>query len=318
MKILVTGAAGFIGSVTAAYLLDNGYEVNVLDDLSEGHEQQIDSRANFFQGSILDPDEINEAIANCQAVVHLAGKAIVSESTQDPDKYHLHNYIGTKNILNSMISNSIKQIVFSSTCAVYGNPNVKSISEQVEPIPINPYGNSKLLADLEISNFTEKYNLNSVSLRFFNVVGSYTNKLGKLLGELHKNETHLVPRLLKERNIEIYGLDFNTPDGTCVRDYVHVLDVAHAIRLSLENKTSAGHKIYNLGSGKGASVRDIIQVVESTLNIEITTKSGKRRAGDPDYLVSNSNLARKEIGWATRFDLKQIITDTQKFLEKNS
>jgi UDP-glucose 4-epimerase len=318
MKILVTGAAGFIGSVTAAYLLDHGYEINVLDDLSEGHEHQIDSRANFFQGSILDFGAINEAITNCQAVVHLAGKAIVSESTQDPDKYQLHNFIGTRNLLISMIDNSIKQIVFSSTCAVYGNPNIKSISEQVKPVPVNPYGNSKLLADLEISNFTEKHNLNSVSLRFFNVAGSYTNKLGKLFGELHKNETHLIPRILKERNIEIYGSDFNTPDGTCVRDYVHVLDIAHAIKLSLENKTSSSHRIYNLGSGKGASVRDIIQVVESTLNIEITTKSGKRRAGDPDYLVSNSNLARKEIGWATRFDLKQIITDTQKFLEKNS
>ena len=318
MKILVTGAAGFIGSVTAAYLLDHGYEINILDDLSEGHKHQIDSRANFFQGSVLDFGAINEALADCQAVVHLAGKAIVSESTQDPDKYQLHNYIGTRNILNSMIDNSIDQIVFSSTCAVYGNPNVKSISEQTKPIPINPYGNSKLLADLEISNFTEKHNLNSVSLRFFNVAGSYTNKLSQFFGELHKNETHLIPRILAQRNIEVYGSDFNTPDGTCVRDYVHVIDIAHAIKLSLENKTSSGHRIYNLGSGIGASVQDIIQVAESILNIEITKKSGKRRAGDPDYLVSDSSLARKELGWATRFDLKQIIADTQKFIEKNS
>ena len=318
MKILVTGAAGFIGSVTAAYLLDHGYDVNVLDDLSEGHENQIDKRSNFFRGSILDFSAINEAIAGCEAVVHLAGKAIVSESTQDPEKYQINNYIGTKNILNSMVDNSINQIVFSSTCAVYGNPNVKSISEQTKPIPINPYGNSKLQADLEISNFTEKHNLNSISLRFFNVAGSYTNKLGQFFGELHKNETHLIPRILAQRNIEIYGSDFNTPDGTCVRDYLHVLDIAYAIRLSLENKTSSGHRIYNLGSGIGVSVKDIIRVAESTLNIEITKKSGRRRAGDPGYLVSDSNLARKELGWATRFDLKQIITDTQKFIEKNS
>jgi len=317
MKILVTGAAGFIGSVTAAYLLDHGYEVNVLDDLSEGHEHQIDKRSNFFRGSILDLSAINEAIDGCEAVVHLAGKAIVSESTQDPDKYQLHNYIGTKNILDSMIDNSINQIVFSSTCAVYGNPNVKSISEQTKPIPINPYGNSKLQADLEISNFTEKHNLNSISLRFFNVAGSYTNKLSQFFGELHKNETHLIPRILAQRNIEVYGSDFNTHDGTCVRDYVHVIDIAHAIRLSLENKTSPGHRIYNLGSGIGASVREIIQVTQSILNTEITWKSGKRRAGDPDYLVSDSSLARKELGWATRFDLKQIIADTQKFIQKN-
>ena len=318
MRLLITGGAGFIGSVTAAYLLDHGYEVNVLDDLSEGHEHQIDSRANFFQGSILDFDAINKAIADCKAVVHLAGKAIVSESTQDPDKYQLHNYIGTRNLLISMVENSVNQIVFSSTCAVYGNPNVKSISEQTRPKPINPYGTSKLLADLEISNFTEKHNLNSISLRFFNVAGSYTNNLGQLFGELHKNETHLIPRILTQEYIEIYGSNFNTPDGTCVRDYVHVLDIAHAIKLSLENKTSSGHKIYNLGSGIGVTVKDIIQAVESILNREITKKSGERRVGDPDYLVSDSNLARKELGWATSFDLKQIITDTQKFIVKNS
>jgi UDP-glucose 4-epimerase len=318
VRLLITGGAGFIGSVTAAYLLDHGYEVNVLDDLSEGHEHQIDSRANFFQGSILDFDAINKAIADCKAVVHLAGKAIVSESTQDPDKYQLHNYIGTRNLLISMVENSVNQIVFSSTCAVYGNPNVKSISEQTRPKPINPYGTSKLLADLEISNFTEKHNLNSISLRFFNVAGSYTNNLGQLFGELHKNETHLIPRILTQEYIEIYGSNFNTPDGTCVRDYVHVLDIAHAIKLSLENKTSSGHKIYNLGSGIGVTVKDIIQAVESILNREITKKSGERRVGDPDYLVSDSNLARKELGWATSFDIKQIITDTQKFIVKNS
>jgi UDP-glucose 4-epimerase len=318
MKVLITGAAGFIGSVTAAYLLDHGYEINALDDLSEGHERQIDRRANFFQGSILDFGAINEAIAGCQAVVHLAGKAIVSESTQDPHKYQLHNHIGTRNLLISMVGNTVKQIIFSSTCAVYGNPNVESISEQTIPIPINPYGKSKLLADLEISNFTEKYNLNSISLRFFNVAGSYTNNSNQLFGELHKNETHLIPRILTQQNIEIYGSNFNTPDGTCVRDYVHVLDIAHAIKLSLENKTSPGHKIYNLGSGIGASVKDIIQAVESILNREITKTSGERRAGDPDYLVSDSNLVRKELGWATRFDLQQMIIDTQKFIEKNS
>lgn len=318
MKILVTGAAGFIGSITAAYLLDHGYEIKILDDLSEGHEHQIDNRASFIKGSILDFGAINEALAGCQAVVHLAGKAIVSESTQDPEKYRLHNYTGTRNLLIAMGNNSINQIVFSSTCAVYGNPNIKSISEQTKPIPINPYGNSKLLADLEISNFTEKYNLNSVSLRFFNVAGSYTNKKGQLFGELHKNETHLIPRVLKQHSIEIYGSDFNTPDGTCVRDYVHVLDIAHAIKLSLENITTSGHRIYNLGSGIGVSVNEIVQAVESVVNKKITKNVVTRRVGDPDYLVSDSNLARKELGWETSFELKQIIADTQKFIEKNS
>jgi UDP-glucose 4-epimerase len=318
MKILITGAAGFIGSVTAAYLLDHGYEVNVLDDLSEGHEHQIDSRASFIKGSILDFGKINEALTGCQAVVHLAGKAIVSESTQDPEKYQLHNYTGTRNLLVAMENNLINQIVFSSTCAVYGNPNVRLISEQIKPIPINPYGKSKLLADLEISDFTEKHSLNSVSLRFFNVAGSYTNKMGQLFGELHNNETHLIPRILKQRKIEIYGSEFNTPDGTCVRDYVHVQDIARAIKRSLENMTSSGHKIFNLGSGIGSSVKEIIQAAESVLNTEITKKLGTPRVGDPDYLVSDSNLARKELGWETSFDLKQIIADTHKFIEKIS
>jgi UDP-glucose 4-epimerase len=318
MKILITGGAGFIGSVTAAYLLDHGYQVNILDDLSEGHYQSVDIRANFFQGSILDSNAVNIALADCKAVIHLAGKAIVSESTKDPEKYNLHNFTGTKNLLISMIDHSIKKIVFSSTCAVYGNPNIKSIDENTNPMPINPYGDSKLLADLEISKFTEKYNLSSVSLRFFNVAGSYMSKLNQLFGESHVNETHLIPRILMQKEIEVYGSNLNTPDGTCVRDYVHVIDIANAIKLSLEKINIPGHKIYNLGSGTGISVNEIIEVSEAVLGRKIAKKNGRRRSGDPEYLVSNPDLARKELGWSTTLSLNQIIADAQNFISKNS
>ena len=318
MRILITGGAGFIGSVTAAYLLDRGYEVNILDDLSEGHYSAVDSRANFFQGSILDTTAITKALVGCKAVVHLAGKAIVSESTKDPAKYQLHNFVGTQNLLKSMIDHSIKKIIFSSTCAVYGNPDIKSINEKINPMPINPYGESKLLADLEISKFTEIYNLSSVSLRFFNVAGSYTNKLNQLFGESHMDETHLIPRVLMHNEIEIYGARFNTPDGTCVRDYVHVIDIANAIKLSLEKSVISGHKIYNLGSGIGISVNKIIDVAETILGRKITKKYGERRSGDPEYLVSNADLAREELGWSTTFSITQIIKDAQKFITNNS
>jgi UDP-glucose 4-epimerase len=318
MKLLVTGGAGFIGSVTAAYLLDHGYEVNILDDLSEGHYRSVDSRANFFHGSILDSTDVGKALVGCKAVVHLAGKAIVSESIKDPAKYQLHNFIGTQILLNSMIDHSIEKIIFSSTCAVYGNPNIKSIDEKTNPMPINPYGESKLLADLEISKFTEKYNLSSVSLRFFNVAGSYTSKLNKLFGESHVNETHLIPRVLMHNEIEIYGTSFNTPDGTCVRDYVHVIDIANAIKLSLEKSIISGYRIYNLGSGTGISVNKIIEVSETILGRKITKKNGERRSGDPEYLVSNPDLAREELGWSTTLNITQILNDAQKFITNNS
>jgi UDP-glucose 4-epimerase len=314
MKILITGGAGFIGSVTAAYLLDHGYEVNILDDLSEGHEHLIDGRANFFRGSILESRAINEALVDCKAVVHLAGKAIVSESIKDPVKYQLNNVAGTRNLLNSMVAGSVKKIIFSSTCAVYGNPNIKAIDETIKPMPVNPYGESKLLADLEILRFTDSFGLSSVSLRFFNVAGSYTNNLKELFGESHLNETHLIPRILKQNQIEIYGTDFNTPDGTCVRDYVHVIDIANAIKLSLEKGSISGHKIYNLGRGIGASVNDVIEASEEVLGRKILKRNGKRKPGDPEYLVSNPELAEKELGWSATLNLIQIIADAQKFI----
>ena len=318
MKILITGGAGYIGSVTSAYLLDHGYDVNILDDLSEGNEALIDSRANFIFGSILDEISIDQAVKECQAVVHLAGKAIVSESIENSHKYLLNNHAGTKNILQSMVNNSIKKIVFSSTCAVYGDPKVTYIAEDCIANPINPYGKSKLLADLEIAKFTKKYEFESISLRFFNVAGSYKSQAHKLFGELHKNETHLIPRILKQGIIDVYGSDMDTPDGTCVRDYVHVIDLARAIKLSLEKINTPGHRIYNLGSGNGNSVQEVIEVAEKILSKKIIRKNTNKRIGDPEYLVCNPNLAKNELGWESEYSLTQIIKDSQNFILNQS
>ena len=214
MRILITGGAGYIGAVTASYLLDIGHEINIIDDLSTGNIESIDDRANFFLGSILDQNSVDSALKNCEAVIHLAGQAIVKDSFNNPDEYLRVNHFGTRQILESMIRNSVETIVFSSTCAVYGEPNNRSITERFVPNPINPYGTSKHLAELEITNFTQQYGLNSTSLRFFNVVGSYRNSKNKLVGEAHVHETHLIPRILKNRSIEIFGA--STVTGDCI------------------------------------------------------------------------------------------------------
>jgi UDP-glucose 4-epimerase len=313
MKVLITGGAGYIGSVTTAYLLDNGFEVNVLDNLSTGHEKFIDKRAKFFLGDILESNSIIKAMNGCDSVVHLAGKAIVSESILKPHFYKENNHIGTLNILNSMKELSINKLVFSSTCAVYGNPISKLIAEDHPTNPINPYGESKLLADNEIGWFSKGNYLNSTSLRFFNVGGSYKNNADNLFGELHDEETHLIPKILNNKSVTIYGRDFETSDGTCVRDYVHVVDLARAIKLSVEIKNSKHHKIYNLGSGKGSSVLEVIAEAEKVIFSEITKHDGPPKNGDPAYLVADSKLANTELGWASQFTLNKIIKDSYAF-----
>ena len=313
MKVLITGGAGYIGSVTSAYLLDNEFEVNVLDNLSTGHEKFIDKRDKFFFGDILEINSIITAMTGCDAVVHLAGKAIVSESVLKPDFYKEINHLGTLNILNSMKELSVKKLVFSSTCAVYGNPISKLIAEDHPTNPINPYGESKLLADNEIDWFSKENYLNSISLRFFNVGGSYKNNADNLFGELHDEETHLIPKILNNKSVTIYGRDFETSDGTCVRDYVHVVDLARAIKLSLEIKNLQHHKIYNLGSGNGASVLEVIKVAEKVIFSEIIKYDGLPKNGDPAYLVADSKLANTELGWKSELSLNKIIEDSYAF-----
>ena len=313
MKVLITGGAGYIGSVTTAYLLDNGFQVNVLDNLSTGHEKYIDKRANFFLGDILDSNSIIKSMNGCSAVVHLAGKAIVSESTLKPDYYMENNYIGTINILKSMKSLLVNKLIFSSTCAVYGNPISKLIGEDHPTNPINPYGESKLQADKEIYKFSKLNNFNSISLRFFNVGGSYRSRGNDLFGELHNDETHLIPKILKNKSVNVNGTNFDSPDGTCVRDYVHVVDLARAIKLSLEKQSLGHHKIYNLGSGNGSSVLEVIAEAEKVILSKIVITDGPAKNGDPAYLVADSKLAQIELGWISQFSLNKIIEDSYEF-----
>ena len=315
MKILITGGAGFIGSVTAAYLLDKGFEVNVLDNLTTGHRELVDQRASFFLGDILDRYSINASMDGCDAVVHLAGKAIVSESILKPSLYLENNHLGTINVLHAMKELSVGKLVFSSTCAVYGNPITEIIAEDHPTNPINPYGESKLLADIEIGRFSKDNNLNAISLRFFNVGGSYKNSTNNLFGELHDHETHLIPKIIKNKSIDVYGTDFNSPDGTCVRDYVHVVDLARAIRLALEKQFVLNHEIYNLGSGNGSSVLEVVSEVEKVIALKIVRNNSARNIGDPAYLVANSKLARLELGWETQFTLNEIVRDSFRFIQ---
>lgn len=315
MKILITGGAGFIGSVTTAYLLDRGFEVNVLDNLSTGHKELVDRRAKFFLGDILDRNSIIPSMVGCDAVVHLAGKAIVSESVLKPNLYLENNHLGTINILNAMKELSVGKLVFSSTCAVYGNPISEVIAEDHPTNPINPYGESKLLAEIEIGRFSLEYQLNAISFRFFNVGGSYKNSNNNLFGEIHDQETHLIPKIIKNKSVDIYGIDFDSPDGTCVRDYVHVIDLARAINLSLEKQSVIKHQIYNLGSNNGSSVLEVISEVENVISSKIIRNNASRNIGDPAYLVANSKLAKEELRWETQFTLNEIVRDSFTFLQ---
>jgi UDP-glucose 4-epimerase len=313
MKVLVTGGAGYIGSVVTAYLIDHGHEVTTFDNLSNGHFDSVDKRSNFFQGDILNLEELKNAMVNSEAVVHLAGKISVEESFRFPEIYMKNNYEGTKNVLKTMHELNIRRIIFSSTCAVYGEVENIKIDEFTKTLPINPYGISKLKADEEISRNTKQHNLDAVSFRFFNASGAYLSKSGKFLGELHKEESHLIPLILQNNEISINGSDYPTLDGTCVRDFIHVTDIADAIEKSLYLDTENIHKIYNLGSEKGFSILEILDCIETKTGSKIKKNFLGRRTGDSAVLVSDSSYAEKDLKWKPTHDLNQIIQSAINF-----
>lgn len=317
MKVLITGGAGYIGSVLTGYLIDQGNDVNILDNLSTGHKSLVDTRANFFNGDILVEQDLIAAMNDCQAVVHLAGKALVAESMVYPDLYFRENFEGTKAVLHGMKVLGIKKIVFSSTCAVYGNADSRKITENTQTKPINPYGDSKLKADEEIGFSATNDNLDAYSFRFFNVAGSYVSRTGQSFGEMHTTETHLIPNILRNKQIEIFGTDWQTPDGTCIRDYVHVVDLAIAIETALKSNTKLGHKIYNLGSGDGVSVLEVISAANKVLPKPVQITNKERRMGDPQELVGDSRLALQDLNWQSRHNINEIVEDSYKFITKN-
>ena len=305
-KILVTGGAGYIGSVAATVLIDQGHEVVVFDDLSTGHKDAVDPRASFIEGSLLDPSALKQAIQNCAAVMHFAGKSLVGESTQKPDLYREVNVGGTANLLAAMNSAGVERLVFSSSAATYGQPTSDLITEDSPAAPTNPYGQTKL----EIDQMISASKLSAISLRYFNVAGALKTKQG-WISERHANETHLIPNVLKatgENPLKIFGTDWDTPDGTCVRDYVHVVDLIDAHILALDKLTSH-HEIINIGSGRGNSVREVISASEKVLGRKIATVDASRRDGDPARLVASIDKAKKVLGWAPARDLTAMIAD---------
>jgi UDP-glucose 4-epimerase len=309
-RILVTGGAGYIGSTATAILIERGYEVVVFDDLSMGHADAVDTRATFIEGSLLDPGGLRSALVGCQAVMHFAGKSLVGESDEKPELYHHVNVDGTANLLDAMAIHGIDKIVFSSSAATYGQPVDDPITEESIAAPTNPYGASKLAIDKLIS----ASGISAISLRYFNVAGAYKSSSG-WLAERHNPETHLIPLVLRatpENPLKIFGADWDTKDGTCVRDYVHVVDLIEAHILALEALPPHLHEIVNLGSGGGYSVREVIAVAAKILAREVPAIESPRRAGDPGTLVASIVKARSFLGWEPIRNLETMISDTVK------
>jgi len=309
--ILVMGGAGYIGSHTVRNLLDNGYEVVVADNLFYGHREAIDSRAKFAHANLLEPLSMHNLFNTYKvdAVIHFAAFAYVGESVNEPEKYYYNNVVGTLNLLRTMMAYGVKKIVFSSTCATYGEPHYTPIDENHPQEPINPYGRSKLMIEQIFADYERAYGLQHISLRYFNAAGCSTD--GKI-GESHTPETHLIPLVLnaikgERQNIKVFGTDYDTPDGTCIRDYIHVEDLAEAHRQALE-KLGTYSGCINLGTGVGTSVKEIIMAAEEVSGRKCPTEYAPRRAGDPARLFANNAKAKDILGWEPRYtDIKDIL-----------
>ncbi|WP_214408815.1 UDP-glucose 4-epimerase GalE [Sphaerisporangium fuscum] len=313
MRLLVTGGAGYIGSAVAAQLIEAGHEVTVLDDLSTGHADAVPPGASFVEGSITQAADILDR--GFDGVLHFAARSLVGESVEKPGLYWENNLGGTLALLEAMRGAGVPRIVFSSTAATYGEPENTPILETDPTRPTNPYGASKLAVDTALTAFAGLHGLGAVSLRYFNVAGAYTAADGRVYGERHTVETHLIPNVLavalgRRESVSVFGTDYPTPDGTCVRDYIHVADLARAHLLALESCAPGAHKIYNLGSGTGFSVQEVISVCREVTGHPIPTVVAERRAGDPAVLVASSERIQRELGWkAEHVDLRGIVTD---------
>jgi UDP-glucose 4-epimerase len=320
MKILVTGGAGYIGSIVAVQLLRDGHEVVVLDDLRTGHADTIDRIAAHASSAEvpfhdLPIDRAGEVLdSSFDAVMHFAALALVPESVEHPERYWHGNVVGSLALLDAMRDAGVGQLVFSSTCATYGEVTVDQIDESTPTMPVNAYGASKLAVDHIISSYATAHGLAATSLRYFNVVGALVGDGLPPLGERHDPETHLLPRLLMAARdgstVSIFGTDYPTRDGTAVRDYLHVLDLADAHLAALAHLTPGEHTIYNLGTADGSTVREVVAAVRAVTGREdMEVEEGDRRAGDPASLVAASGLARTALGWTPTRSLQDAIAD---------
>ncbi len=317
MKVLVCGGAGYIGSACTEYLLDHGHETVVFDSLVTGHEDAIDPRVTaFVKGDLADRDLITKTTIDGQfdAIMHFAAFSLVGESMKDPGKYFRNNLANGINLADAAVAGNVKTIVFSSTAATFGEPDEIPIRETTTQAPINPYGESKLCFEKVLRWYHQIHGVKYAALRYFNASGATAN-----FGEDHKPETHLIPLILqvaqgKREKIMIYGDDYDTPDGTCIRDYIHILDLAQAHMLAL-TAPRAGH--YNLGTGNGLSVREIIESARKVTGHPIPAEVAPRRAGDPPRLIACSDLAKKELGWKPQFEnADAIIESVWKWMRK--
>ncbi|MEP7024612.1 MAG: UDP-glucose 4-epimerase GalE [Actinomycetota bacterium] len=313
MRLLVTGGAGYIGSAVASQLMADGHEVTVLDDLSTGHADGVPAGARFVQGDIR-RDSAALLAGGVDAVLHFAAKSLVGESVVKPNLYWSQNLGGTVALLEAMREAKVSRIVFSSTAAVYGEPGSVPIEESAPPRPTNPYGASKIAVDTTLTEHARMHGVSAVSLRYFNVAGAHRDAAGRWLGERHSPETHLIPNVLAiarsgQGQLSIFGDDYPTPDGTCIRDYIHVSDLATAHVLALDACTPGEHKIYNLGSGTGFSNREVLAACREVTGLDIPAQDAPRRAGDPAVLIASSDRIRAELGWAPDRDLHAMVAD---------
>ena len=319
MKLLVTGGAGYIGSVVAAQLAQDGHEVVVLDDLSTGHAEAVPAGVQFVRGDVR-TDAAPLLAAGIEAVLHFAAKSQVAESVARPARYWHHNLGATLALLAAMREARVGSIVFSSTAAAYGEPESVPIEETAPPRPTSPYGASKVAVDTALAEYSRMYGLAAVSLRYFNVAGAYRERSGSWLGERHDPETHLIPNVLATARtgngeLSIYGDDYATPDGTCIRDYIHVFDLARAHLLALAACQPGAHRIYNLGSGSGFSNREVLAACRDVTGRDIPATMAPRRPGDPAVLIASNDRIRAELGWRPARSLTDMVADAWTFTQ---
>ena len=318
MRLLVTGGAGYVGSVIATVLLEAGHDVVIIDDLSTGNRYAVPEGARFVEGDVADHADavLGAGIdgAPFDGVVHCAARSLVGESVEDPALYWHGNVITSVRLLDAMRKHSVPRLVFSSTAATYGEPDAVPITEDIPTQPTNPYGASKLAIDHAITSYAVAYGLGATSLRYFNVAGAYGSA-----GENRSVETHIIPLILQvamgqRERISVFGTDWDTRDGTAVRDYIHVRDLADAHVLALESSTAGTHRIFNLGSGEGFTVREVIDACRRVTGRDIPAIDSPRRAGDPAVLIASSDLAMSELGWKPqRTELETIVGDAWEY-----
>jgi len=318
MRLLVTGGAGYIGSICSAVALAAGHRVAIFDNLGHGHKAAVPAGAELVEGDLLDEGSLRDAVgAGFDAVLHFAALIVVPESVARPERYYRNNVVGTLNLVDALRQAGVRRLVFSSTAAVYGEPESVPIPESAPTRPASPYGNSKLAVDRLLADECAAHGLAAASLRYFNVGGALHG-----LGEDHRPETHLIPNVLavaagRAEAVELFGTDYDTPDGTCVRDYVHIEDLAAAHFLALEALEAGRHDVYNLGSGSGYSVLEVIETARRVTGRPLPVQERSRRPGDAPRLVASSQAIASALGWQPRHDLEAIIGGAWSWMQEH-